>query len=141
MIFAFAQVLMSCSYNWLKLIWLLALELICRQITRMSGRYNYGLILSILFHYVTTNNMCIKPSDDEIGKKLPVSQFTVLFEIGLYMCLKECETYAMCLSINFNRKMLMCELNSQKKNESLLLVDDSDFIYKDLPGIVSILFL
>ncbi|XP_056001820.1 angiopoietin-1-like [Ostrea edulis] len=101
----------------------------------MSGRYNYGLILSILFHYVTTNNMCIKPSDDEIGKKLPVSQFTVLFEIGLYMCLKECETYAMCLSINFNRKMLMCELNSQKKNESLLLVDDDDFIYRDLPGI------
>ncbi|XP_048733890.2 ficolin-1-like [Ostrea edulis] len=102
---------------------------------RMPGKCNFVLILALLFRHVMTNNMCIKPSNDEIDKKLAVSQFMVLFEIGLKMCFKECEAYAMCLSINFNRKMLMCELNSQKKNESLLLVDDSDFIYKDLPGI------
>jgi hypothetical protein len=77
----------------------------------------------------------------EIGKKLPVSSFLLLDEIGIQMCFRECEAYSDCLSINFNRKKLMCELNNQKANESLRLVDDEDFIYLDIPGVVSMTYL
>ncbi|XP_061176515.1 ficolin-3-like [Saccostrea echinata] len=42
----------------------------------------------------------------------------------------------MCLSINFSPRMLLCELNSQKKNSSLSLIHDGDFLYKEIPDIV-----
>jgi hypothetical protein len=32
----------------------------------------------------------------------------------------------------------MCELNSQRRNDSLSLVDDDDFIYREIAGIVSV---
>ncbi|XP_048748752.2 ficolin-2-like [Ostrea edulis] len=32
--------------------------------------------------------------------------------------------------------MLMCEMSSQKRNESLSLVNDSDFIYQEIPGVL-----
>ncbi|XP_048735534.2 uncharacterized protein LOC125650984 [Ostrea edulis] len=94
-------------------------------------------VLLFLFRLVTTTNTCISPSDTgEIGKKLPNSTFMVIFEIGIHLCFKECEAYAICLSINFNPTTFMCELNSQKKNESLTLDNDSSFIYKEIPGVL-----
>jgi hypothetical protein len=77
----------------------------------------------------------------ELGKKLPVYPLLVLSEIGPQMCYRECQAYTFCLSINFNRKMLTCELNSQRKNGSLSLIADNDFIYRDIPDTVSTLQL
>jgi hypothetical protein len=72
------------------------------------------------------------------GKKLPAFPPVVLHEASLRRCVTECEFYMFCLSVNFNRKLRMCELNSQKTNGSLSLADDNDFIYRDIPGVVSI---
>jgi hypothetical protein len=72
-----------------------------------------------------------------IGKKFPVYSFKVLRDIGLQMCVRECEAYTLCLSVNFNRQMLTCGLNSQKADGTSDLMDADGYIYRDLPGIVS----
>ncbi|XP_048770738.1 deleted in malignant brain tumors 1 protein-like isoform X1 [Ostrea edulis] len=88
------------------------------------------------FQHDLAKDLCIPPSGDRyISKRLPVVPFTVLFNVGIYSCFKQCEAYAICLSINFNRIQFMCELNSQKRNETLYLVDDGNFIYKEIPDI------
>lgn len=115
----------------------------CSYITmpvQSSTRFPYvALIISLISQHVMIGDICMNiGADQEIGKKLPVSPFMVLYEIGLHLCFRECESYAICLSINFNIKMLMCEMSSQKRNESLSLVNDSDFIYQEIPGVVSI---
>jgi hypothetical protein len=98
-----------------------------------------ALVIMLFCRQIMMDSECTKPSyDREIGKKLPISQFMVLYEVGLQMCFRECEAYTICLSLNFNRKMLLCELNSQKANDSLSLVNDNDFIYRDIPNVVSI---
>jgi hypothetical protein len=83
------------------------------------------------------NNVTKVNENHLIGKKLPVSTFMVFYEMGVQMCFRECEAYALCLSINFNRKMLMCELNRKKRNKKLILVDDEDFTYREIPDVVS----
>jgi hypothetical protein len=75
-----------------------------------------------------------------IGKKLPVYPFKVLNNIGDQMCVRECEAYTLCLSVNFNRQMLSCRLNSQRADNSSDLVEADGYIYRDLPGIVSVKF-
>lgn len=102
----------------------------------MIDEFRIHLLVSLILSHGMTEDMCT--DDREVGKKLPVSPFTVLFDIGFNSCFKECEAYAICLSINFNRIHFMCEMNREKRNESLNLVDDDSFIYKEIPGIVSI---
>lgn len=41
-----------------------------------------------------------------------MTHFVVLDKLRLQMCFLECEVYGACLSINYNRKQLVCELNS-----------------------------
>lgn len=60
------------------------------------------------------------------------------------MCCSECDAYAMCLSVNYNRKLLVCELNNVKENKSGSLITDEDFVYNEMGDQVnfgSILFL
>lgn len=57
----------------------------------------------------------------ELGKKLPMTPIMVLEKIGQQMCFKECEAYGACLSINYNRGQLVCELNSGRQNNNLSL--------------------
>jgi hypothetical protein len=77
----------------------------------------------------------------EIGKKFRVYPFKVLTDIGVQMCYRECEAYTLCLSVNFNRQMLTCGLNSQKAKDNSDLMDADSYIYRDLPGIVSSFWL
>ncbi|XP_048770207.1 coadhesin-like [Ostrea edulis] len=100
----------------------------------MIDEFRIHLLVSLILSHGMTEDMCT--DDREVGKKLPVSPFTVLFDIGFNSCFKECEAYAICLSINFNRIHFMCEMNREKRNESLNLVDDDSFIYKEIPGIL-----
>lgn len=67
------------------------------------------------------------------GKKLPMSPFVVLAKFGLQMCYRECETYGACLSINYNRKLLVCQLNNGWENSTLSLINDGDYVYKEIP--------
>jgi hypothetical protein len=88
------------------------------------------------------NDKCIDVSQEyRNGKKLPVSPPIVLYETNLHRCVTECEFYMFCLSVNFNRKLRKCELNRQKASGSLSLADDVDFIYWDIPGVVSVTYL
>lgn len=48
------------------------------------------------------------------------------------MCCSECDAYAMCLSVNYNRKLLVCELNNVKENKSGSLITDEDFVYNEM---------
>jgi hypothetical protein len=84
------------------------------------------------------DNRCIDVCLEYLnGKKLPVSPIVVLHETSLRRCVTECDFYMFCLSVNFNRKLRMCELNNQKISGNLSLVDEDDFIYRDIPGVVS----
>lgn len=53
------------------------------------------------------------------------------------MCFRECEVFGGCLSINYNRKYLVCELNSEWSNSTLSLTDDGDFVYKEITSPVN----
>lgn len=77
----------------------------------------------------------------EFGKKLPVTPFKVLDKFGQQMCFTKCESYGVCLSINYNRKHLVCELNSEWKNSTLSLINDGDYVYKEIPSPVSNYYL
>lgn len=72
----------------------------------------------------------------ELGKKLPMTPVMVLEKIGQQMCFKECEAYGACLSINYNRGQLVCELNSGRQNNNLSLINDDDYVYKEIPRAV-----
>ena len=76
----------------------------------------------------------------EFGKKLPCEPFLILNMYGLKQCFSECQTYSMCLSINYDRKHLVCELNSVRKNASLLLENKDDFVYKETTDQVNLRF-
>ena len=67
----------------------------------------------------------------EFGKILPCEAFLILNMYGLQQCFSECKTYPMCLSINYDRKHLVCQLNSKRKDSSLLLENKDDFVYKE----------
>lgn len=67
----------------------------------------------------------------EFGKKLPCEAFLILNMYGLQQCFSECKTYPMCLSINYDRKHIVCQLNSKRKDSSLLLENKDDFVYKE----------
>lgn len=45
------------------------------------------------------------------------------------MCLRKFEAMSYCLSINFNRPLLECELNDWKKNDTNDLVEDGNYFY------------
>lgn len=93
----------------------------------------------ILFVFVTCINNPKATATEvgyEFGKKLPMNPFMVLDNFGLQMCFKECEVYGACLSINYNRKHLVCELNS-KWTSSHSLVNDGDYIYKEIQSPVN----
>lgn len=68
----------------------------------------------------------------EFGKKLPLVPFMLLDKFGLQMCFRECEAYGACLSINYNRRHLVCELNNGWKNSTLSLINDGDYVYKEI---------
>lgn len=78
-----------------------------------------------------TNQKQVK-APGEYGKKLPVVPFMVLDNFGMQMCLKECEAFSLCYSINFLRKLMKCELNSVGKNESFSLIIDHDYVYSEI---------
>lgn len=74
---------------------------------------------------------------NEFGKKLPMTPLTVLNKFGRQKCFLECETYGACLSINYNRKQLVCELNGGWKNSTLSLKNDDKYVYREIPHPVS----
>lgn len=74
---------------------------------------------------------CPVNQDKVIGKRLPVKWPRVEKNIGFQMCLRKCEAMSYCLSINFNRVLLECELNEWKKNDTNDLVDDDSYFYAE----------
>ena len=66
-----------------------------------------------------------------MGKRLPISWPRIEKNIGFQMCLRKCEAMSYCLSINFNRVLLECELNDRKKNDTNDLVDDDGYFYAE----------
>lgn len=89
----------------------------------------------ILFVFITCScNLKSSAMNEgfEFGKKLPLVPFMFLDKFGLQMCFRECEAYGACLSINYNRRHLVCELNNGWKNSTLSLINDSDYVYKEI---------
>jgi hypothetical protein len=104
--------------------------------------YLSGLvILEITLYYglkAETESSCVKVNMDQtMGKKLPVSPLKIFDKMGPRGCSKECQRVPGCLSVNYNRKQLTCELIGQRKSDAQPLIHDDDFIYMDLPDSVS----
>lgn len=88
-----------------------------------------GFLLILISHVYQSK---AGESPFEHGKKLPVVPFMVLDNFGMQMCLKECEAFSLCYSINFLRKLMKCELNSVGENESFSLISDQDYVYSEI---------
>lgn len=69
----------------------------------------------------------------ESGRKLIGFKFKAVSPTGHKQCLKLCIAYAECLSVNFSRNRLLCELNSQHETETVQVTENTseteDFIY------------
>lgn len=98
-----------------------------------------------LFCYVVKTAFICPKSDWNnymSGKKLQEFPIKVFDTMGLNSCYKECKAHGKCLSINFNRKLFVCELLSEKKSESKPLTDDQNSVYMEITDIVrSLLFI
>ncbi|XP_062614797.1 uncharacterized protein LOC134276571 [Saccostrea cucullata] len=70
-----------------------------------------------------------------IGKKLSTTPIKVLSNISLETCLSQCKSLADCLSTNYHRHEFIYQLINRKKNNNEALLDDWDYIHKELPDI------
>jgi hypothetical protein len=99
------------------------------------------LILEIsLYHGLNaeTESSCVKLNMAwTMGKKLPVSPLKILDKMGPHGCSRECQHVPVCLSVNYNRKQLTCELIGQRNSDAQPLINDKDSIYMDPPDSVS----
>ncbi|XP_062609284.1 hemicentin-1-like [Saccostrea cucullata] len=91
--------------------------------------------LTLSFSYcLNTTTECLTPKYEYVsGKKLSDFPFKLFYKIGLNSCYKECQAHGGCLSANFDRKHLTCQLFSVKKSDTKLLIDDMDFVHVELP--------
>lgn len=92
-----------------------------------------------LFCYVVKTAFICPKSDWNnymSGKKLQEFPIKIFDTMGLISCYKECKAHGKCLSINFNRKLFVCELLSEKKSESKPLTDDQNSVYMEITDIV-----
>lgn len=98
-----------------------------------------------LFCYVVKTTFNCPKSDWNnymSGKKLQEFPIKILDTMGLNSCYKECKAHGKCLSINFNRKLFVCELLSEKQSETKPLADDQNSVYMEITDIVrSLLFI
>lgn len=69
----------------------------------------------------------------EAGRRLIGFNFKAVSPTGYQQCLKLCIGHADCLSVNFSRNQLQCELNSQHETDTLRVTENTeeteDFIY------------
>lgn len=67
------------------------------------------------------------------GRRLIGYEFRRETPIGQKQCLKLCSVHTDCLSINFSRNQLLCELNSQSETDTVKVTENTseteDFIY------------
>lgn len=55
---------------------------------------------------------------------------------GPQQCIEECKSRKLCMSINFNKRMMICELRTSTASKFAgELVDDPSFDYLDIGGI------
>lgn len=96
----------------------------------------------VLFCYVVKTAFLCPKSDWNnymLGKKLQEFPIKILDTIGLNSCYKECKAHGKCLSINFDRKLFVCQLLSEKQRETKHLTDDQNFVYMEITVIVRFL--
>lgn len=94
-----------------------------------------GLLKLMDFLLILIAHVCLSKAAErtnEFGKKLPVVPFMVLDNFGMQMCLKECEAFSLCSSINFHRKLFVCELNSHRTDGNISLINDQDYVYHEI---------
>lgn len=69
----------------------------------------------------------------EAGRRLIGFNFKAVSPTGYQQCLKLCIGHADCLSVNFSRNQLQCELNSQHETDTVRVTENTeeteDFIY------------
>lgn len=67
------------------------------------------------------------------GRRLIGYEFRKESPIGQKQCLKLCSVHTDCLSINFSKNQLLCELNSQSETATVKVMENTsetdDFIY------------
>lgn len=67
------------------------------------------------------------------GRRLIGYEFRRESPIGQKQCLKLCSVHTDCLSINFSKNQLLCELNSQSETATVKVMENTsetdDFIY------------
>lgn len=94
----------------------------------LTRKYFYFCLVACFYRSETQNRI-----NYELGKKLPVTPLTTLKDLGFQMCLKECEAYFNCVSINYHLQHFFCELNSVRKDSLRPLVNDQDYAYHEIP--------
>ncbi|XP_062609291.1 coadhesin-like [Saccostrea cucullata] len=91
--------------------------------------------ISFIINLNTVSCNLLSCFDFMIGKKLSTTPIKILSDIGLETCLNQCVDHTYCLSVNYNRHEFICQLINRKKNNNETLLDDWDYIHKELPDI------
>ena len=55
--------------------------------------------------------------------------FTTIAGVSFQACMDECSSRAVCMSLNYNRKLLRCQLNSRAANDVTDLVQARGYLY------------
>lgn len=112
--------------------------LICKKKKKMdmNEKRRISLICFVFISCICSPKATAMKEAYEFGKKLQMTPLTVWAKFGRQKCFLECETYGACLSINYNRKQLVCELNDGWKNITIFLINDDDYVYRKIPHLV-----
>lgn len=116
------------------------------QCTKMNMSKNVVIPVILFVFVICICNPKVLANEEgyKFGEKLPITPFVVLEKLGLQMSFLECEAYSACLSINYNRKDFVCELNSRWKYiffpYSYFLINDSDYVFREVHHPVSFFY-
>lgn len=116
------------------------------QCTKMNMSKNVVIPVILFVFVICICNPKVLATEEvyKFGEKLPMTPFVVLEKLGLQMCFLKCEAYSACLSINYNRKDFVCELNSGREYiffpYSYFLINDNDYVFREVHHPVSFFY-
>ncbi|XP_061196024.1 uncharacterized protein LOC133204314 [Saccostrea echinata] len=85
------------------------------------------------FSLVQSSDPCVSFNGQRVvGKKLSVTAIRIIRKVGLQLCLKHCQQQHSCLSVNYNRETLECELLNVGGNSSIPFVDYDNYIFEEV---------
>ena len=86
-------------------------------------------MIVLLFWTPYLVNVAFAVTAEQYGYKLTKYPTMTIVPVGKRLCQRKCEEYARCLSVNYNREMLTCELLDEQATSEADLLVSSGYVY------------